>query len=55
MPVGRRVEHDARVLPGPRGEHDDARLLHLLFLLGVKIFDAGDALAVRRGEDARHR
>ena len=33
MLVGRRVEQDARVLRRPGGEHDDARLLHLLLFL----------------------
>ncbi len=52
--VGRRVEQYARVLPRPRGQHDDARLLDLPLLLLVVVLDAGDAGALLVGEHARH-
>src|SRR6202034_2978334 len=54
MLVGRRVQKDARILPRPGGENDDARFLRLFLLLGVVIFDAGNPRAVLIGEDARH-
>ena len=44
--VGRGVEHDARVLRRPGGQHHDARLLHLLLVLGIEVFDAGHLAAV---------
>ena len=53
MLVGRRVEQDTRILRRPRGQHDDARLLHLALFLGVVIFDADGAAAFRVGQHAR--
>ena len=53
--VGRRVEHQARVLPGPRGEHDHAGGLDLLLVLLVVILDARHLVARGVGEHARHR
>ena len=53
MLVGGGVEHDARVFRGVGGEHDHAGRLHVLLLLAVVVFDAGDAVAARVGEDAR--
>ena len=53
MLVGRRVEHEARILSRPRGEHHDFRLLHLALLLLVVVFDAGDPSALLIGEDPR--
>ena len=50
MLVGRRVEHEARILSRPRGEHHDFRLLHLALLLLVVVFDAGDPGALLIGE-----
>jgi hypothetical protein len=37
----------------PCGQHHDARLLHLPFLLGVVILDARHLVALRVGEHAR--
>ena len=51
--VGRRVEHEARILAGPGRQDDDARLLGLAFLLVVVIFDPRDLVALRIGEHAR--
>src|SRR6516225_3655367 len=53
MLVGRRVEHQARVLRRPCRQHHDARFLHLPLLLGVVILDAGHLVALRVAEHAR--
>src|SRR5215471_2842077 len=52
--VGRGVEHDAGILRRPSGEHHDACLLNLLFLLGVVVFDSSHFFSVGAGEDARY-
>ena len=55
MLVGRRVEHQERVLRRIGGEHHYAGLLHLPLLLGVVVFDPGHAGAGRIREDPGHR
>src|SRR4029077_2734732 len=51
--VGRRVEHEARVLCRPRGEDYDVRLLYPALLLLVVVFDAGVPRALLIGEHPR--
>ena len=53
MPVGRRVEQQARVLRRPGRQHDHARLLHLALLLRVVVLEAANAGSLAVGQHAR--
>ena len=50
MLVGGRIEHDARILCGPRRQYHDAGFLHLTLFFLVVVFNAGDAGALRVGQ-----